>query len=284
MTTLPEPTLPWTDHYVKYGFAVVRGILDRDYIAEALEEVKRLVGTTLPFEQWTVSNIPKEVWNQRGGPNTPVLNRIYDQPRVRAAIDEMFGSPDEFNNDRHFQLFVKPYDPAAKKNLVHRGHIDFVESPVPVFGSGFMFQVSLVDKESFGGNITIWPGTHKLVQKHVMDDPGWQFPKNWGDIPEAEPFEFVPRAGDALFFHHLVGHEGNPCCTRMPRISLHCQGLRDAWLEESDPGKPNMSPWERSLALNGRFKTRRDEKKMMLDYFASKKNLDKKAKQAEQYR
>jgi len=284
MTTLPEPNLYWTDHYVKYGVAVVRDMLDKNYIAEALDEVKRLVGTTMPLEEWKSSNIPKSSYAIPGGGKSPVLNRIYDQPKIRAAIDEMFGSPDAFNNDRHFQLFVKPYDPAAKKNLTHRGHIDFVNSPVPVFGSGFMFQVSLVDKEPFGGNITIWPGTHKLVQKHVMDDPDWQFPKNWSDIPEAEPFEFVPEAGDVMFFHHLVGHEGNPCCTRMPRISLHCQGLRDAWLEEVDPTKPNMSPWERSLALNGRFKTRRDEKKMMLDYYASKKSADQKKMLAEQYR
>src|SRR2546426_506778 len=148
MTTLPEPNLYWTDHYVKYGVAVLHGMLDKNYIAEALDEVKRLVGTKLPLEEWNSSNIPKT---------------SYAIPR---------------------------------------------------------------------GNNTIWQGTHKLVQKHVMDDPDWQYPKNWSDIPEAEPFEFVPKAGDVMFFHHLVAHEGNPCCTRMPRISLHCQGLRDEWLEE----------------------------------------------------
>jgi len=284
MTTLPEPNLPWTDHYVKYGFAVLKGLVSREFIAEALEEVKRLVGNGLPLEQWTTSNVPKNAYAMEGGGGSPVFRRVYDEAKLRAAIDEMFGSPDEFNNDRRFQLFLKPYDPNAKPGLTRKGHIDFVNSPVPTFGSGFMFQVSLVDKEPFGGNITIWPGTHKLVQRCVMNDPDWQYPKNWADIPESEPFEFVPKAGDVLFFHHLVAHEGNPCCTRMPRVSLHCQALRDEWRDEIDPGEPNLSPWARSLALNGRYHTRCDEKKMMLDYYGSQKSRDQKAKLAGQYK
>ena len=284
MTTLPEPNLHWTEHYVKYGLAVVKNVLEKDFIAEALGEVKRMIGIELPLEEWTVSNVPKSAYAVERASGSAVLANVYDQPKVRAAIDEMFASPREFNNERKFQLFVKPYDPAAKRQLTPRGHIDFVNSPVPVFGSGFMFQVSLVNKEPFGGNITIWPGTHKLVQKCAMNDPDWQYPKDWADIPESEPFEFVPKAGDALFFHHLVAHEGNPCCTRMPRISLHCQALRHEWPDEVDPTTPNLSPWARSLALNGRYKVRCDEQRMMLDYYGSKKSREQKAKLAEQYR
>lgn len=284
MTSFPEPNLHWTDHYVKHGFAVLPRLVDPEFIAEALEEVERLVGNGLPLEQWTSENVPKDRYSMPAAENSLILRKLYDQRRLRGAIDEMFGSPHEFNNERKFQLFVKPHDPAAKRELPRRGHIDFVNSPVPVFGSGFMFQVSLVDKEPFGGNITIWPGTHRLVQKCVMDDPEWQFPKNWDDIPPGEPFEFVPKAGDVLFFHHLVAHEGNPCCTRMPRVSLHCQALRDEWPEEIDPSQPNLSPWARSLALNGRYRTCCDEKKMMLEYYASEQSKRQKAKLAEQYR
>ncbi len=280
MKTSVDPALHWTDHYVEYGFAIVQGLIGQDFIAEALDEVRRIVGNPLPFDQWTTGNVAKPLRHVPDAENNPVLRRVYDQPKLRAAIDEMFGSPDAFNNRRTFQLFVNPFDPDVPRVLTPVGHIDFVNSPVPVFGSGFMFQVSLVDKEPFGGNITVWPGTHQLVQKCVMTDPGWQYPKNWDDIPVSAPFEFLPRAGDVLFFHHLVAHNGNPCCTRMPRISLHCQALRDEWLTEIDPATPGLSPWARSFAQNGRFKTPRDEKKIMLDYFASAKSRDQKAAMA----
>lgn len=284
MKTSVDPKLHWTDHYVEYGFAIVKRVIDPGYVAEALDEVKRFVGNNLPIEQWTAANVPKSKWTADGGPHTPVLNRIYDQPRVRAVIDEMFGDPTAFNNDRRFKLFIKPYDPSAKRALHPKGHIDFVNSPVPVFGSGFMFQISLVDKEPFGGNITIWPGTHKIIQRCAMNDMEWQFPKNWADVPDAEPFEFVPEAGDMLLFHHLVEHEGNPCCTRLPRVSLHCQALREDWLTEIDPAESNLSPWARSLAQNGRFRLAYDEKKRMLDYYSSKRSKDQKEKLAAAYK
>jgi hypothetical protein len=280
MTTLPEPKLHWTDHYANYGFAVARGLVSHEYISAALDEVKRLVGNELPLEEWTIGNVAARLNNFDGGAHTPTLARIYDQPGIRSAIDSMFGSPSALNNDRSFKLFVKPFDPDAKRQLPLKGHIDFISSPVPTMGSGFLFQVSLVDKEPFGGNILVWPGTHQRIQKHLMDDPNWQFPENWDDIAPAEPFEFVPRAGDVLFFSHLIAHEGSACCTRTPRVSLHCQATRDQWLQEIDPAQPNLSPWERSLATNGRHRVRCDEKEMMKDFFATKKAREKKAKLA----
>jgi ectoine hydroxylase-related dioxygenase (phytanoyl-CoA dioxygenase family) len=162
----------------------------------------------------------------------------------------MFGSPERFSPDSYAALFMTLYDPAAKRVARTKGHIDFVNKPIPALGRGFVTQIALLDRESFGGNITIWPGTHKLVQKAVIDDPEWRFPTNWDDIPQGEPFEFVAEAGDALLFHHLVAHGGNPNCTRMPRLNLHCQCWQHEWLTEIDPAKP-VSPWERSLALNG---------------------------------
>lgn len=267
-----DPRLHWTDYYVQFGFAVVKRIIDQDFIQEALEEVRRLVGSKLPFNHWTKDNI-----NIPNGSASPVLAKIFDQPRVRAAIDEMFGSPDQWNGDRSYSLFLKPYDPKAKRELLEKGHIDFVEVPIPVLGSGLMMQVSLLDKEPFGGNITIWPGTHRIVQKCAMENPRWRYPGNWDDIPKVEPFEFVAGAGDALFFHHLVAHQGNPCCTRTPRISLHCQALRKEWLPEIDPKTPGLSPWERSLSLNGYYKPPRDEKTMMEEGY----RVRKEAKEAE---
>ena len=279
MKTSIDPTLHWTDHYAQYGFAVVKSLVAPAFLAEALDEVKRLVGNGLPLDQWTNQNVSPDFRIQCDA-TTPIFSRIYDQPQLRRAIDEMFGSPDQFDNVRNFLLFVKPYDPQAKRELRPRGHIDFVDMPIPVLGSGCMFQVSLVDKEPFGGNITVWPGTHKLVQRCAMNDPDWRFPQNWVDLPASEPFEFVPQAGDVLFFHHFIEHEGNPCCTRMPRVSLHCQVGRHQWLHAVDPAVPSLSPWERSLAQNGRYQTRCDEKQMMTEYWATKgaqKKLEKEA-------
>ena len=296
--TSVEPDMHWTEHYAKYGFAMVPAVLGSDYIDEAQSEVQRLVGNGLPFDQWTVENVPITSssgrvdasesdeyrqhqrdrlgdshyyggilhWSSPGGDDTPTLNRVYDQPRVRAAIDELFGSSDLFNNERNLSLFIKPYDSNAPRALKPVGHVDFVKKPIPIFGSGTIFQVSLVDKEPLGGNISVWPGTHRLVQKCLIENPHWQYPTDWEDIPTGEPFEFVPAAGDMMFIHHLVAHAGNPCCTRMPRVSLHCGAFQDEWVTAVDPAHPGLSPLLRSLAQNGAYRLPFNEEEKLKAY------------------
>lgn len=254
MRQLPEPDLHWTDHYVKYGFAVIRGLVNRQYIDRALAEVVRIVDYDKPVHEWTTGEpSPERQKRITEASNNAVLAEIYDQPELRACIDEMFGSPDDFNNERQFKLFVNVYNESAKAAVATDGHIDFVKTPVPLLGSGFMFQVCLSPSDEFGGNITIYPGTHIPIQKAVIDNPDWRYPDDADCIPVVEPFEFVAEPGDVLLFHHLVYHSGNAChgANRRPRIALHCQALRHDWLEEVDPQDPTLSPWARSMAQNG---------------------------------
>lgn len=254
-----EPELHWTEHFIKYGFAVLEKAVEPDFIEAALDEVRRLVGSDLPLEEWRQDNLAAlEGIRLAGALNNPVFTEVYNQPRLRAALDEMF-APEQLSDESYAQLFLTPYNPQAQPALSASGHIDYVNCPIPVLGRGFAFQVSLVDKEPFGGNICVWPGTHRIVQQAVMNNPDWRYPDNWDDIPQGEPFEFVGEAGDAFFFHHLIAHSGNVNATPMPRISLHCQAWQEEWPTYLDPAAPNLSPWERSLVPYGPYQIREDE-------------------------
>lgn len=266
-----DQKLHWTDHYVEYGFAVIKNAIGPEFIEPAMSEVKHLLKTDLPPQRWTKA-AGHTVHLPYDGSNMTVLPQVYDQPGLRNIIDTMFGSPDQWNGTRAFQLFVSSYDEAAAAAISSRGHIDFVRCPVPIFGSGFMFQASLIDAEPFSGNITIYPGTHKTVQKALIEDPDRQYPQDLQPLLDAEPFEFVAEAGDVLVFHHLVGHAGNNnhAANRTPRVVIHGQGLRKEWLRELEPSQ-HLSPWQRSLATNGAYRTRRDEEQMMMEHYRERK-------------
>jgi hypothetical protein len=58
----------------------------------------------------------------------------------------------------------------------------------------------------------VWPGTHRVVQKELIANPETQQPSPFCDDlikSLTKPYEFVAEAGDVLFMHHLVLHEGN---------------------------------------------------------------------------
>jgi hypothetical protein len=267
----------WTDHYVEYGFAVIKNVVGPEFINPALSEIRRLIKNDLPLNQWNKQNAPTRV---DGSGDNPVLAQVYDQPGIQEIIKTMFGHEDHWNHERAFQLFINPFDPDARQVLSDRGHLDFVRTPIPIFGSGFMFQVSLVRSEPFSGNLTIYPGSHKPVQAALAKNPDLFYPDSQ-EIVQAitcEPYEFVAEPGDVCVFHHLVGHNGNPshATGKSPRITLHCQGLCENWLQEIDPSAKGMSPWRRSLAFTGGpYRVVEDELQKILRY--KKQNPDRAA-------
>lgn len=264
-----DDSLDWTDHFVEYGFAVLRGLVSRDYCERAVQEIQRIVDDPRPINEWTVDqpgdrgNIPFFEDPGRCGivQRSAVLEEVYDDPGFRNAIDELFGGPGVYDGVRNINLMVKCYDPNAKAELQGRGHMDYESQPGPILSRGFPAQVCLSDTEPFGGNTTVWPGTHKKVQKALIDYPKRTFPDLYSEITmDGEPFEFVADAGDVLVMHPILIHEGNPnpSKVRMPRIALFNECYRSTWFTEIDPSKPDLSPYERSMAHNGYYKDTRD--------------------------
>src|SRR6185436_19208650 len=116
------------------------------------------------------------------------------QPRLRVAIEQLYGGAGQWNEGKNYYLFTKAYDPQAEPALSH-GHIDFPNQGVPPLYRGFTFQVLLMDNEPFSGNLTAFPGTHKLVQKALIDNPDLQIRGgSLKAIPQPQPFEFVGKA------------------------------------------------------------------------------------------
>lgn len=252
---------------MKYGFAVLRDCVDRQWAKDALQRLRHHVigeGRDLPFDQWTTKNVRLHA----KVPGDPFLDAVYDQPNVRDLIATMYGTreigvPTGWSGKHDYQIFLNPFSPDAKQEKLWGGHIDFGGNIIPLFGNAFVMQVALHDTEPHGGNITITPGSHRLVQKRTIENKLTQYPYDFEDFPFTEPYEFVAKAGDVLLMHHLSFHTGNPCCgaTRKPRLALHCQVHRSTFLTRADPSDPRNPPWVRSFTLNGFVEDPDDEQR-----------------------
>jgi len=271
MSFVVDTSIPFTEHFVRHGFAVLPGLVDPAFCAEALDEIRRLIEDRRPLDTWTIDkpgivNVPffEDVGRDEGN-SSPVLGGIFDQPQLRAAIDKLHGGPDRWDGVRNYYYLIKPFDPAGEPKLNLDGfHVDFGTLPPPTLYRGFLFMVSLVDTEPFSGNFTCRPGSHRIAQKMFIEDP-----ELVGNDPQVKElicdrlpvYEFVAEAGDVLLWHHLLYHEGNPShsLNRRPRVALLGEAFRENWLTEINPSDPDLSPWERSLAQNSFHKPMRDE-------------------------
>jgi len=69
-----------------------------------------------------------------------------------------------------------------------------------------------------------------------------------------EPYELAAEAGDAMFMHHLILHEGNysHSANRKRRIALGCNAWCNQELIAIDPATPKLSTrkkWQKSYIL-----------------------------------
>lgn len=248
-----DRALPWPEHYVRYGFAVVAGLVDPEWCAAAVADVRRYVADDRPLAEWT-SDRPGQRYTVFYRGERPVFDRIYEQPRLLAALDTLFGeygftfgsTDPEDPNRVHYALWLSPWDPAGRRRFNPLGHID---SGSP--WRGMAFYVSLVDTEPFGGNTTLFPATHLAAHARMLAErPGTFAGGVAHDIHQPHPpYEFVARAGDVAFVHHLTYHTGNPNAAEhhSPRLAARFEVFPERPLCRLDPGRRDACPWERGF-------------------------------------
>jgi hypothetical protein len=255
---------------VKYGVAVVRNLVDKAFCDEALNEIRRVLDEDQPLNEWTVDKpgvhfLPfYEDLGRANFESNAVLEKIFDQPRLRAAFEKLHGGPGKWDGVRNYTVMVKPYDPNAKAEIGDTFHEDFGTPPPAILYRGFNAYLLVADTEPFSGNFMCKPGSHIIAQRKLIETP--EADGNDPDFRDAvldglPTYEFVGKAGDVLFWHHLLYHDGNRSHSenRLPRVAVVGEVYREKWLTEIDADRTDLSPWERSLAQNGSYKTVRDE-------------------------
>jgi hypothetical protein len=272
-----DTSIHWTEHYVEHGFCVIKRAVPQTFCDSVIAVLQDAFETTRPPAEWNTETIQSPVLetlrktNMQSPELRTALESVYDEPAFVDILESMLAPGSKWNGIRAAGCFLRLQDPANKPEnpeLAPYGHLDFVDRHIPLFGDGFTCQVSLVKSEPFSGNTSIYPGWHKIVQKHLLENPDFQFApsrqEEWRAIvPQVEPFEFVADPGDVMLFHHLVGHEINMNYSRsgVPRTVIHCLAAGDVWLNSIDPATRDLSPWMRSSAHNGKIDLAYDDQK-----------------------
>src|SRR3954447_6848173 len=127
----PDLAMPWTEHYVEYGFALLPGLVRREVCAEGLDDVRTAVEDDRPLDEWTVDR-PGQRYTVYYEGERAALDRACEEPALIDALAELFGehgmtlgSTDGDDPDRrHFTLWLNPYSPHAKPRIDPIGHID----------------------------------------------------------------------------------------------------------------------------------------------------------------
>ena len=161
----------------------------------------------------------------------PVLEedngRSRDLPEIRAcaserliaAVAELFGPGNEPVRKTSGRDMVRPWEPEAEWSGA-TAHVDDAYPTLMPNGWAIGCFLFLTRVRSGGGAFIFFPGS-PWRNRELMEE-NWQAAKDAVALPEnsGEPREFLARPGDALLFHHLMGHCGSPNVSD-PEVTRH---------------------------------------------------------------
>ena len=175
------------EHFLEHGYVVVANAVSPETISAVLPELEE---------------------DNDKGRDLPGI-RACASERLIAAVAELFGPGNEPVRKTSGRDMVRPYEPEAHWGGL-TAHVDDAYPTLMPNGWAIGCFLFLTRVRSRGGAFIFFPGS-PWRNRGLMEE-NWQAAKDAVALPEnsGPPREFLAEPGDAILFHHLMGHCGSP--------------------------------------------------------------------------
>ncbi|MCX5659238.1 MAG: phytanoyl-CoA dioxygenase family protein [Planctomycetota bacterium] len=219
MSTAPALSPEQVRHFKEEGYVVVPGAIEPVYIEEWRRQVLRSIdgNASQPIAWGDRSKEPRANFE-------PIDIRPHSHPRVRAVVEQLGGG--RFVCGHDCCVINWPQESRAWEPT-DRGHLDGYNSSIGWWPFMLSATTYLWDVQPMGGGLTLWPQSHlaawryfRARPEHVsggyISDPDF----DWSIFAPRPSYEFTGRAGDVVFWHAFMSHNGSANITRDPRVGL----------------------------------------------------------------
>ena len=225
------------EHFLEHGYAILPDAVSSGTIAAVLPALEKDNGRS--------RDLPEI--------------RACASERLIAAVAELFGPGNEPVRKTSGRDMVRPWEPEAEWGSP-TAHVDDAYPTLMPNGWAIGCFLFLTRVRSGGGAFIFYPGS-PWRNRGLMEE-NWQAAKDAVALPEnsGAPREFLARPGDALLFHHLMGHCGSPNVSD-PQVTRHA--ILTRWRPQ---GRivPGMKPFARMTTIekanSARYSARRRQR------------------------
>jgi hypothetical protein len=191
------------------GYLIVPGAVPRARVDAALRAINLSLGEEgiAKDRLWTLraqSFCPELV----GAP--PILD-LYAGTPLAALAEAALGAgqvPPPITGQialRFPQVVAEPRDPYP--------HVDGMPGPLNGVEAGTLYTFSALGAvflsdvpAPFQGNLTVWPGSHRLLEAHFRAHGTDELLQGFPPLAMPAPRQLLARAGDVLLAHHALAH------------------------------------------------------------------------------
>jgi hypothetical protein len=245
-------------HFYEQGYALVPNAVPRERVDAALRAINHSLGEGMD---------PAKLATFRAQSYCPELQKdavitdLYNGTPVRGLVESLTGAG-QIRAIASGQIALRfPAAPGAPGAAPRQPvpHLDGMYTPtngVPqgrIMSFTMLVGVALSDvDEPFAGNLTVWPGTHRLYERYFRERGPEALLQGMPDVPLPEPVHLTARAGDAMLCHYELAHTAAPNHSPHVRYAIYFrahhvdhdrqwkQAMTDLWLEY--PGMHDVLP------------------------------------------
>jgi hypothetical protein len=191
------------------GYLLLPGIVPRAMVDAALRAINASLGSEgLPKEQ--LAGYRARTFTPELVSSEPLLRLFRDSP-LGAVCESALGAgnlvpPGEAQIALRFPTSGAGAGPAVP-------HIDGISSPGNGVPPGTLYHftglagVFLSDvPEPDRGNLTVWPGSHRLVERHLRHHGVGAIVDRFPELPLPPPRPILAQAGDGILAHYQLAH------------------------------------------------------------------------------
>jgi Phytanoyl-CoA dioxygenase (PhyH) len=219
--------------FIEKGYLLLPGVVAAGDLEALNAEVDRLIAKAPP----PADHVGNHFYWQHPA-DSPILFDVLDRPRGIVQLARDLVGDDGIDlafEQAQVALNIPPFD-----HRPGRPHIDGYQPGQSVPGT-FTLLASLLLNDQLsdnGGNLWVWPGTHKTHAAFFArrGPRGFAEAAGYPDVELPEPTQIHGRAGDLLLAHYLLGHNigGNYESDRTRRAlywRLRAPGHEERWAE-----------------------------------------------------
>jgi len=203
------------------GYLVVPGIIGTEYIDHWQQAIWQEIGGSVDdVASWQGKTTEPRAQFE------PESWRLHNHPTVEAIVEQLGGGGFVCGHDSCVTTWPL-VDATWQKSA--RGHLDGYNDSIGWWPFMLSATTYVHDVGPQGGALQLWPQSHIAAWRHFRehpdhiegayrDDPTWN-EKLYGEGTPPS-IEFTANAGDVVFWHAFMAHNGTMNCSNRPRIGL----------------------------------------------------------------
>ena len=241
-----ELTREQKGHFYEQGYVLAPNAIPREVLNTALRAINHSLGEGIdPARMATFRSQSYCPELQR----EPVITDLYNSTPVKALVESLIGAG-KVRPITSGQIALR--FPIEQGNTPRQPvpHLDGMYSPTNGVPQGRIMSFTMLIgialsnvREPFAGNLTVWPGTHRLYERYFREHGPEALLEGMPNIALPEPVHLTANAGDVMLCHYELAHTAAPNASPHVRYAIYFrashvdhdsqwkQAMTDIWLE-----------------------------------------------------